>query len=155
MTMAPKDMEGLQPRLREVLEKLEAGGGVAWDDITNKPTEFPPEAHTHVAADVTDLGALATADNVTWDDVADKPTTFTPATHTHNASDINAGTLSADRIPTLAQSKIANLSTDLASKLTASKAAAQADSTAEDLETLVSDFNELLAKLRSAGIMEE
>lgn len=157
MTMSPKDMEGLQPRLREVLEKIssEAGGGVAWDDITNKPTEFPPEAHTHPTSDVTGLGALATADSVAWDDVTDKPSTFNPAAHNHNASDITEGVLDEARIPTLAQSKITNLVSDLSSKLTASPAAAQADSTAEDLETLVSDFNELLAKLRSAGIMEE
>lgn len=155
MTMAPKDMEGLQPRLREVLEKLEAGGGVAWDDITNKPTEFPPEAHTHPTSDVTGLGALATEDSVAWDDVTDKPSTFTPADHQHNASDITEGVLDAARIPTLAQSKITNLVSDLSSKLTASPAAAQADSTATDVETLVADFNALLAKLRAAGIMEE
>ena len=121
MTMDPKDMEGLQPRLREVLEKIssEAGGGVAWDDITNKPTEFNPAAHQH------------------------------------NASDITEGVLDAARIPTLAQSKITNLVSDLSSKLTASPAAAQADSTATDVETLVADFNALLAKLRAAGIMEE
>src|SRR5690606_30669709 len=111
MTMSPKDMEGLQPRLREVLEKIssEAGGGVAWDDITNKPTELPPEAHTHPTSDVTGLGALATEDSVAWDDVTDKPSTFMPEAHNHNASDITEGVLDAARIPTLAQSKITNL----------------------------------------------
>lgn len=34
------------------------------------------------------------------------------------------------------------------------KAAAQADSTAEDVEGLVADFNSLLAKLRTAGILD-
>jgi hypothetical protein len=28
---------------------------VPWEDVTGKPTEFPPEAHTHVMADITDL----------------------------------------------------------------------------------------------------
>lgn len=28
---------------------------VQWDDILNKPSTFPPEAHTHVAADITDF----------------------------------------------------------------------------------------------------
>src|SRR5690606_34640785 len=121
----------------------------------DKPSTFTPEAHTHIAADITDLGELATKDDVTWDDVTDKPTTFMPEAHNHNASDITEGVLDAARIPTLAQSKITNLVSDLSSKLTASPAAAQVDSTAGDLETLVSDFNELLAKLRSAGIMEE
>lgn len=129
-------------------------GSVSWDDVTNKPSEFPPEDHTHVAADITDLGALATEDNVDWDDIQNKPATFTPSAHTHNASDINAGTLDAARIPTLDQSKITNLVSDLSSKLTATKAAHQAHSSAEDLETLVSDFNDLIDKLIAAGIME-
>ncbi|MDC0761689.1 head fiber protein [Brevibacillus sp. AG] len=52
---------------------------------------------------------------------------------------------------------IAKLGTDatksLNGKLTATKAAAQADSTATDVAGLVADFNALLAKLRAAGIM--
>ncbi|WP_241657049.1 head fiber protein [Bacillus glycinifermentans] len=38
-------------------------------------------------------------------------------------------------------------------KLTATKAAAQANSTASDVESLVEDFNALLAKLKAAGLM--
>jgi hypothetical protein len=46
--------------IRRRLAALEAGGPggggpVAWVDITGKPTTFPPEAHTHVIADVTGL----------------------------------------------------------------------------------------------------
>lgn len=39
------------------LDALEAvpPGSTAWEDVTGKPTEFPPEAHTHVEADITDL----------------------------------------------------------------------------------------------------
>lgn len=34
----------------------EGGGGVSsWGDLTDKPSEFPPEAHTHAIADVTGL----------------------------------------------------------------------------------------------------
>ena len=33
----------------------ETAGGVAWENIVNKPTEFPVEAHTHVIDDVTGL----------------------------------------------------------------------------------------------------
>lgn len=29
-------------------------GSIDWTSVTNKPTEFPPEAHTHVIADITD-----------------------------------------------------------------------------------------------------
>jgi len=32
-----------------------AGGTPAWADITGKPTEFPPEAHTHTIANITGL----------------------------------------------------------------------------------------------------
>jgi hypothetical protein len=28
------------------------GGSVDWDDITNKPTAFPPEAHGHLDSEV-------------------------------------------------------------------------------------------------------
>lgn len=69
-----------------------------------------------------------------------------------NAADIS-GTLSSAQIPNLAQSKITNLTTDLAAKLTASQAAAQANSTATDVAGLAADFNALLAKLRTAKIM--
>jgi hypothetical protein len=30
-------------------------GTIEWTSVTDKPTEFPPEAHTHVMADITDL----------------------------------------------------------------------------------------------------
>lgn len=30
-------------------------GSIAWTSVTDKPTEFPPEAHTHVISDVTSL----------------------------------------------------------------------------------------------------
>lgn len=33
------------------------GGASSYNDLTDVPTEFPPEAHTHVEADITDLGS--------------------------------------------------------------------------------------------------
>ena len=30
-------------------------GTIEWTSVTDKPTEFPPSAHTHVMADITDL----------------------------------------------------------------------------------------------------
>ena len=33
----------------------ETAGGVAWENVVGRPTEFPPEAHTHVIDDVTGL----------------------------------------------------------------------------------------------------
>lgn len=72
---------------------------------------------------------------------------------TYDAAAITSGTFAVARIPNLAQSKITNLTTDLAAKLTAQQAAAQADSTATDITGVVADLNALLAKLRAAGIM--
>ncbi|MEK4910566.1 head fiber protein [Niallia sp. FSL M8-0099] len=50
-------------------------------------------------------------------------------------------------------SDVTNLQTTLNGKLTASKAATQANSTATDVAGLVADFNALLAKLKAAGLM--
>lgn len=30
-------------------------GSIEWTSVTDKPTEFPPEAHTHLMEDITDL----------------------------------------------------------------------------------------------------
>lgn len=48
---------------------------------------------------------------------------------------------------------ITGLQTALDGKLTATKVATQANSTATDVAGLVTDFNALLAKLKAAGIM--
>lgn len=43
------------------LTPVDLGGGdvvVAWADVTEKPVEFPPEAHTHTAAQVSDATAV-------------------------------------------------------------------------------------------------
>ncbi|OYD06098.1 hypothetical protein [Paludifilum halophilum] len=73
---------------------------------------------------------------VSWEDVQNKPTSFPPQSHTHEISEVN------------------NLQTELNSKLTASQAAAVADSVdAPDVATLEEKMNELLAALRAAGII--
>ena len=46
---------------------------VAWADVSDKPTTFPPAEHTHEAL------------SVAWDAIDDKPTTFAPSEHTHAA----------------------------------------------------------------------
>lgn len=74
---------------------------------------------------------------VSWENILNKPATFPPSTHNH----------------TIAQ--VTGLQGELNAKLTASKMEAIPDSTAEDIETLVSNFNQLLAALRSAGVMNE
>ncbi|KUP31072.1 hypothetical protein AU387_15520 [Bacillus halotolerans] len=72
---------------------------------------------------------------IKWADVTGKPSTFPPSAHTHTIANVTG------------------LQTALDSKLTASKAATQANSAATDVAGLVTDFNALLAKLKAAGLM--
>lgn len=116
---------------------------VTWDDIQNKPTTFKPSAHTHNISDVTNL-------QTTLNGKAN-------SVHTHSISDVTGLQTALDgkanTVHTHAISDITNLQNTLNSKLTANKAVAQADSVATDVAGLVADFNALLAKLRTAGII--
>ena len=47
-----------------------------WGDITNKPSAYPPESHTHSRSDITDFW-----DSPFWDNIPDKPSTFPPEAH--------------------------------------------------------------------------
>jgi hypothetical protein len=40
---------------------LQPGALIPWNDVTGKPSTFPPSAHTHVAADVTDFATATRA----------------------------------------------------------------------------------------------
>ena len=104
------------------LSEIEGGGGttptdVDWNDIQNKPSTFPPSAHTHIISDVAGLSDVAvkahthenkiTLDKFgevhnkptfngeeigggvsSWNDLEDKPTTFPPSEHTHQIADV-------------------------------------------------------------------
>jgi hypothetical protein len=61
----------------------EVSGSLAWDNVTDKPTTFPPEAHTHQASEITDFTAAveAVSPPADWDTLANKPSTFPPDTH--------------------------------------------------------------------------
>lgn len=50
-----------------LLIELIDSGVVSWDDILSKPAEFPPSAHTHTLADITDAGSAAGADSGDFD----------------------------------------------------------------------------------------
>lgn len=54
-----------------------------WTEITGKPTTFPPESHTHTKSQITDF-----AHTHPWSEITGKPTTFTPSAHTHVKADI-------------------------------------------------------------------
>ena len=61
-----------------------------WGSITGKPSVFPPEAHSHTAADITDFAdaVVAVSPPVDWSSLTGKPTEFPPESHTHPASQI-------------------------------------------------------------------
>jgi len=55
----------------------------SWNDIPDKPSAFPPEAHTHSRSEITDFWS-----EPFWDNIPDKPSAFPPESHTHTRSDI-------------------------------------------------------------------
>jgi hypothetical protein len=98
------------------LVDLGAGGAVSfdWTNLTGKPTTFPPSAHTHPSADITDFNtgvsnSVLAGSNITfgssggklvinatgalsadWNTMINKPITFAPSAHTHPESDITS-----------------------------------------------------------------
>lgn len=63
-----------------------ATAAVTWATLPGKPSTFPPEAHTHTAAQITDLSIPPAA---TWGTLPGKPLTFPPSTHQHTLADVN------------------------------------------------------------------
>lgn len=113
-----------------------AGGAVSWDDVTGKPATFPPvigtTATTALAGNTTIPAASSTAPAALAAAAAvGTGTTFARADHAHAIPGVSVG---AVRGTVLIQ-------------------AAQTNSTATDVAGLVTDFNALLAKLRTAGII--
>lgn len=47
--------------IEAIIGTIVASASAAWADITGKPATFPPDTHTHVEADITDLGTYVTA----------------------------------------------------------------------------------------------
>lgn len=78
------------------------GGASSWEDLEDKPSTFPPSAHTHTASQITDFSSAVAAVSppVDWVSLTGKPSTFSPSTHTHDAGDIISGTLDYSVIPT-------------------------------------------------------
>ena len=54
-------VERIRTQAAEQLSEALGGGSVSWASITGKPATFPPSAHTHVSADITDL-----SDGLNW-----------------------------------------------------------------------------------------
>ena len=55
----------------------------SWDDITDKPSTFPPAAHTHTKSQITDFPT-----SWSWNNITGKPSSYTPSTHTHTISQV-------------------------------------------------------------------
>lgn len=72
--------------------RVATGGtySLEWADVLNKPTSFPPSAHTHAWVEVQDKPASfpPSAHTHAWADITNKPTEFTPVSHTHTITDI-------------------------------------------------------------------
>jgi hypothetical protein len=75
-------------RVAQAIEELGGGGGgvTSYEDLTDIPSTFPPEAHTHAISDTTGLQPALDGKAET--------------SHTHAATDITSGTLALARIPT-------------------------------------------------------
>jgi len=56
---------------------------VDWSKVVNKPSQYPPEPHSHLRSDITDLFT-----SPFWDLIPDKPSKFPPEAHTHSRSDV-------------------------------------------------------------------
>lgn len=113
-----------------------AGGGMQPDEITaSAPATWDPETKTVGVTTGTTEGTVATGD------------------HTHAASAITSGTLNIARIPTGTTSSTVATGNHTHTGLMTGSATAVADSTAEDVATLVTDLNALLAALRSRGVI--
>lgn len=136
------------------------GGPVAWADITDKPTAFPPTAHGHPLEQITQSGAtigqvpawngtawvattLTLSGTVTWADIAGKPSTFAPSAH---ASSHGAG--GGDPIA-IDQSQVAGLVAGLAGKIAATEKAA-----ANGVATLGSDGKIPTSQLPALAVTE-
>ena len=149
-------------RVAQAIEELGGGGGgggvSSWNDLTDKPSTFPPSTHTHALADTTGLetaldGKAATshthaATDITTGTLANARTT---ATNANTASAIvsrdasgnfSAGTITASLTGTasgnapatgIAQSAVTNLTTDLAGKASSSHTHAATDITSGTL----------------------
>ena len=107
------------------------GGGLIGEipDGTISTKKFADDAKAPFA------GEADIANSVKWANVQEKPATYEPSAHTHPIEQVEG------------------LQEKINEKLTASKAQAMDDSSAEDLEELVVDFNTLLSRLRASGVL--
>lgn len=122
------------------------GGNVAWDDVTGKPATFPPTIGT--SATTAKAGNYAPAVADISDATATGRSVLTAANAAAARTAIGAGTSSL----TLGTTGTTACAGNDARLLTGSATAVN-NSTATDVAGLVTDFNALLAALRSRGVI--
>lgn len=122
----------------QTLQEADGGDGVTWDTLAGKPSEFPPENHTHNIADVNGLQTELNTklESVAWGDVGGKPSEFPPASHTHSIADVSglqgeldgklssvtAGDVDVTAIPDATGSNVQEVLADLAARIAALEA---------------------------------
>jgi hypothetical protein len=85
--------------LKQIAHGVTEWDYIRWDDIAEKPLQFPPEPHKHGLEDLLQSGALTgqvikfdgtnwTPSWVDWTEIGNKPSQFPPTPHTHTRSDI-------------------------------------------------------------------
>jgi hypothetical protein len=85
--------------LKQVAQGTSEWDYIRWDDIAEKPLQFPPEPHKHGLEDLLQSGAITgqvikfdgtnwSPSWVNWDEIDGRPSQFPPAPHTHSRSDI-------------------------------------------------------------------
>jgi len=126
--------------------EADSANNVVWGNVSEKPASYP--------TDWDDVSNKPVAYPTKWSDVSGKPTTFPPATHNHDTEYYRKSEsdgkyqASGDYVTT------SQLTSELEDKLTAVNVDFQAASEAVDIEELVADFNSLLSKLISSGVMK-
>lgn len=123
-------------------------------DMHNQIVDAITEARTNV-----DLVETAANTPTAWADVSGKPATFAPTIGATAATAVagNDARLTAGAAGTATVRALGTTGTTAAAgndaRFPTGTAVAQADSTATDVAGLVTDFNALLAKLRTRGVI--
>jgi hypothetical protein len=79
--------------LEKQIKTIQGGNSADWSAITNKPSTFPPSAHTHLISEVSNLqttldGKSNTGHTHDYSTLTSIPSTFTPSAHSHVIADV-------------------------------------------------------------------
>lgn len=148
---------------QDVSKHIDIWGGIWGINITSNTINFVADSGVQIDkfifwADTTKMASIQTA---ITDDTCLTPKSYVDG-RVADAANVTTGTFAVARIPTLPQSQITSLTTDLAAKLTATTAQFNAKLTASQGAAVAdaaganptkAEFDALLASLRTAGII--